>query len=336
MARLRFLMFSIALGLVCLAASQGSAQAACRLDSSDGDDDVVICDGTPDEDGIDTQRGNDMITVLEGAEVRGVESAIITGSGGDSVTNYGTIHAGKFAVDLGRGNDFFHNFGMLETQDGGIWCAPAVGHVCRVINASSGTITAPQEVIDGGSKGGGFLVLNYGTIISTEEEAVHLNSGISNIVNNHGTLQGADSAIEVFGGDARIINMGTIESKHETTIDLHAGNDLLSNWGRIISGTLPAIRAGDGNDVITNWGSITARNESRQDAAIAAEGGDDRITLQGEVAETGSGHAVVEAGFGSDTVTIKGGMIIGLVNGDDFTGSELGDHDVLIFALSGS
>jgi hypothetical protein len=272
MSKRRTVYFILALALLGLAAQAPRfAHADCRVTSSTGSDDTVVCADSNDTDGINTGYGNDQLTVQAGIEVgHSAGSPIRTESGNDMVTNYGVILGGTNGIHTGVGTDRVDNYGRIETNDAPVTCTPAAGQICTIYNHTTGEIRANLEVIDTNGWGE-VIVYNDGTLHSTIEEGIHLHNSPWNTVKNKGTIYGGSTGIEVFPGAASITNSGEIRADNETAIDLHDWADTVFNSGTIESYTLPAIRAGGGTDTITNTGSIVGDTDLPKEGLVSAE-----------------------------------------------------------------
>lgn len=316
------------------------ADAACVITGSSGEDDTVICTSTPqDTNGIYTGYGNDTLTIRSDAVVSSPGDAVITYYGDDKVLNYGTVRGGDDAVDLGRGQDTLNNYGLIEaTGDAAVMCFPQSGQRCYINNYTAGRINAVYETLDITSMGGDVYIYNTGLIYSQIEEAIHIHNAPFARVNNKGTLEGGAAGIEVYPGVGNITNYGTIIAYHEWAVDTYHSSDIVINYGSgvIRSYAMSAVMTEGGDDTIKNYGTIYTELDVAAQGSISSEDGNDRITTSGAIAEAGVSGIAVEAGYGSDTVTVEGGTIDGLILGDDYGGRRASDYDVLIFRLTSS
>lgn len=319
------------------------AQARCFTTGSSGNDDIVLCNQPPDAEGIDTGIGDDRIAIEIKVDMYTPQSTIVTGPGDDTVVNYGALRSDIDPIDLGTGRDVFRNFGTLNGMDDGAGCAPAPGEVCAIYNY--GSVTAVYEALDYRGSGGNGYIYNEGTITSTAEEALHLRLGQYYEVINKGLISAGTSAVEVYEAQLSLTNHGTIETAGqneagrtfaEYAVNADNFDDQLTNTGTISNASGPALGMGGGSDLVQNSGTITATNTNPQRSAVMGEDGNDRIVTSGTIRELGQGHAAIEAGHGSDTVVIQGGIVDGLITGDHSAGSRRGDSDTLIFQFSGS
>jgi hypothetical protein len=329
----------------------GSALAKCEITTNNGNDDIVICNNPPDTDGVYTWDGNDRITVEHDVVMETFATTIDTGAGDDRVYQYGTLYTvggieGEYdPVNLQSGSDAFFNYGVLESSDDGVGCAPRTGETCRIYNYEGASITAAREAVDFRSEGGSGYIYNAGTIISPTQEAIHLNQGEFYEIFNKGIIRSGSSGIEVYRATMHLTNLGLIDAAsnkesganfQEYAVNFDRGNDSLINYGTINSANNTAVGAGQGNDVIENYGTISAQNSDAAMSVIEGEDGNDVIINSGTISELGNGHAAIEGGHGSDTVIIRGGTISGLITGDQETGGRANDWDTLIFEFKGT
>jgi hypothetical protein len=329
--------------IVCLILPQSIAFADCRITStSNGSDDIVLCTANPkDNDGIATLDGADTVTIEAGAEVGGYIStenavAIDTGRGSDTVNNYGTIRVPYDGVHLRDGsNDVLNNYGLIDAGDDGVWCTPYGSTQSCTIN-NFGTISSINETLDINDQGAKVIVYNEGTIVSAEQEAVHLIGPTGNQITNKGLIKGVRNAIETYGGQTTLVNSGTIHSTGQLALDLDPSADTIYNYGNIRSDVEPAIDLSSGNDTLYNYGLIEAWNDSTTDSVIEGGYGNDLIVNKGDILENKRGFAAIEGGYANDTVIIQGGTIEGMIHGDGDYGTRDGDIDVLVFEFAGS
>lgn len=314
-----------------------AARADCRITSSSGSDDVVVCSNPPDTNGIFTGYGNDTVTVNADTSVVTAGDAIGTSYGSDVVTNRGLIRSGDDSVDLGRGSDRVNNYGRIDTSvDAAVMCFPQSGQTCRVVNYASGVIAAPLETIDVVGNGGNLIVTNEGSIISSIEEGIHSHNVETTTLINRGTIQGGSAGIEVYPGVGKITNYGTIVATNEGAVDTYHRSDTIVNYGTIRSMGMSAIVSEGGSDVIKNFGTIYTEVNYASQGSISADDGNDQITNRGSLTEAGASRIAIEGGFGSDTVIVEGGAINGLILGDDVSGRRSGDWDILAFQFTSS
>lgn len=203
-------------------------------------------------------------------------SGIITNTntaGGDAVngdnsaawtlTNYGTISA---TLTSSNGINFYA---------GGL-----------VINAAGGLIAGPNAVQIGGTAG---TVLNAGTILSTQQYGVRLESGgtVSNLAGTSGsaqiiggatgvqlllaggevsngasgstaaTISGSTYGVWSLNGATTVTNYGTIAGT-ESGILLAAGGSVTNGIGGVVTATNRGIRIGAGGGSVDNTGVIQA------------------------------------------------------------------------------
>lgn len=319
---------------------RGVALADCHITGSSGDDDVVACSNPADTDGIATGNGNDTITVEIDTEVHTTDNvtAIDAGFGDDKVYLYGLVTSPSQTdtIDMRGGSDLFENYGRIDSGDDGVWCAPATGNTCTIRNF--GTIYSTNESIDVYGKGGNVVISNSGSIESLLQEGMHLLSEVNTLymVTNSGTIEGRRNGVEVGWGRLSMSNSGTIISQVEVGVKTGGHADWLNNTGSIQTNGDPALELGPSTDVLLNSGTISASNTtSDYESAVAMEAGRDEVTNSGDIIITGKGLYSIEAGTGSDTVTIKGGTINKLIYGDDHEGSDAADYDILVFEFTG-
>lgn len=312
--------------MVCSLVPLGSAFADCRVQSSNGSDDIVVCANPADTDGIRTGGGNDNVTVNADTEVRG-DRAIDTGTGHDTVTNRGTARGNTAAIFFDQGSDTLHNYGTITSGDHAARCFPQSGQTCTLNNYA--TINVSGEAFDIVSSSGRTVITNSGTITSSTQEAVHGHGYGTFEVTNTNTMTTRRQSVEVYYGTGIIVNRGSMSATDFATIDTDRGNDQITNSGSLRSERAPVIETAGGNDVIRHSGNATSRNSSSGGGVIDAGSGNDNITVSGSLTEVGSGYAAIKAGSGSDTVIIEGGAYNRVIDG----GSE---SDTLTFRFSGS
>jgi hypothetical protein len=309
-----------------------SALADCQTQSSNGDDDVVLCANPADTNGIYTGGGNDTITVNADTQVSATSSRTIdTGLGDDVVTNRGTASGVISTFYLDQGNDTFYNYGMVTSGDHAARCFPQAGQTCTLHNYS--TIHTDGEALDIVSTGGHTVIYNSGTITSDTQEPMHVHGGTSQITNT-GTLAGRRQAIEVYEGSTIIVNEGTATAVDFAAIDTHHLNDDVTNRGYVRSETMQAIMTAGGNDTIRHYGTAVANNLDVSGAVIDGGRSGDTIIAGGDITEIGNGTAAIRGGSGSDTIIIEGGVFNRVIDGDEY--ADNGYTDVLIFRFTGT
>jgi hypothetical protein len=184
-------------------------------------DDNTLCDDDPD--GVLNPAGADAITVQDGATLTG---PIVTGDGGDTITNNGTI---AVALDNGLGV-WAVGDGSTVTNNGAITTSGTDAEGIYVQGSSTvvnnGTITTAGASDSEGvaAYDGNNTVVNTGTITTTDPDATGIDTG------------GGPGSAASFSGDDTVINSG----------------DILTNGGAV------GIATGEGNDtVVIQGGTIT-------------------------------------------------------------------------------
>jgi hypothetical protein len=315
-----------------------NALADCHITTTSAGNDTVICSNPADTNGINTGSGNDTLTVNADTSVSsgtGV-TAINMGSGTDTVYQRGRITAGGDAINMGGGNnEVLNNYGTVTAQDDGFWCTIASGQLCTINNY--GPVTSVNENIDISNNGGRLVLRNTSTITSTAQEAVHLHGPGTAEITNDGTLKTSSrQVIEVYQGTLILTNNGTIQNTggNYAAVQCYTASDRITNRGTIIA-TGPAIYTYAGNDIISHLGgSMSGKNTASNRGVIEGGSGNDTITVNANLTETGSGGAVIEAGPGSDSVIIQGGTFNKVIDGDEI--GYNGDYDTLTFRFTGT
>src|SRR5687768_9935948 len=94
-----------------------NAMADCQIQSSSGDDDIILCANPADPNGIVTGGGNDTVTVNADTQVSATSSRTIdTGMGDDVVTNRGTVSGNTSTIFMDQGNDTLYNYGTITAS----------------------------------------------------------------------------------------------------------------------------------------------------------------------------------------------------------------------------
>jgi len=319
-----------------LMVSTSTALAECKWASRSGDNEVVICQGSPQTSTLSMSAGNDKVTIRSDGEVNTAGYAIHTGGGNDEIFNNGLIKSKQNSVDMSTGTDWMENRGTIRGGDDGLRCAPRTGETCTLRNLGwDAWVTGINEALEINSTGGRTVIHNEGRISSTSQEGVHLHGLGTYEVTNLGEIRGWRTAVESYQGDVVLTNYGTIYSWRLMAVELHDGNDIVINYGEFTTGGWqPAINTWLGNDRVENYGIMVSRNDEAADSTIETSYGDDVIVNSGTVRETRDGYAAIEAGSGSDTVIIQGGLIEGLIAGDSDEGGS--GFDTLIFQIQGT
>lgn len=305
------------------------ALALCGATDTIGNDDIVVCSNPPDTDGVDTNSGNDHITVLADTTVSAtITNTIDSGYGNDVIDNFGTIRARMDAINTHNGNDVINNRGKIESSEDGVVCAPGVDRICTLNN--SGSIYAAFEPVDIIGEGGKFVLNNEGTLYSTEQEAIHVHGGpVVEITNTaSGRMDGWRNSLEVWDAGLTLNNAGVIHSRGQTGLVTAAYPDVITNTGTISSAADPAVFLGDGNNTLTNRGTLKTRLNDAAEVVVMTGNHDDTIINSGSIIDEGAGAYAIYASSGNDTLIIEGGTINKPVHG-------AGGSDALVFRFAG-
>jgi hypothetical protein len=338
MKKLRVWASALIAVIVCLMIlPDGAALADCRWMSGSSGNDNYVCTSPTDTNGVNTGSGNDTVYVQAGVAVTSPGDAIYTGSGNDRVENRGIVTGGDDGVDMATGTDRLDNYGTIDAFDAAYWCTGGSGLACTVYNYGGARLEADNETVDiYSTTGGTFILENSGTIVSIGQEAVHIHGTTDNRITNRGTIQGPRNTVESAGGAINLTNYGTMYSNGQSAVLGTGRVDTIVNRGTMRSDRDPAIWGSGGNDQISNYGTARSQCTASYKAVIEGGNGNDVITTRGTISDVGSCGASIEGGYGSDTIIVEGGSINDVMNGDDSSGANAGDSDILVFRFTSS
>lgn len=253
----------------------------------------------------------------------------VSSSGDENeVENRGSI-SGSTGVYFGGDENLLENDGMIRGD--GDYSSSAAYQAGVAVSGQNNLIQNGEDgqIIGSGDDVAGVRLLynSEGTVIENEGEILsndwygvdfsYLNGNVEAVLENSGTVQGAEAAFHGGVGEDLVINEGEMIGD----VLMHDGNDIFRMVG---DGTVDGIiDGGEGNDQIIGGRSEDTIYGGEENDRIKAKGGDDMV-------DAGDDDDFVNAGGGSDEIngntgddTLKGG------GGNDVVDGGFG-HDTLL------
>jgi len=155
---------------------------------------------------------------------------------------------------------------------------------------------------------------NHGTIDS-DDDAIQLNNADDNSINNHGIVIADDDGVQLTNdSDNNVLNnYGSIEARNRGVKILDSMGNTVNNYGRIESTDNQGIWLRDGdNNKVNNYGSIIANDDG-----IRLNGGSSGNTINnyGTIRSGASGIDIID-GNGNNTINNNGKIFIDDIGGN--------------------
>jgi hypothetical protein len=255
--------------------------------------DYTISSNSTLQNGGNTIGDGDTLTLQEDSSLNVAGDAIFS-SDGPRVEVYGDIVSGEDGVQLGASSTF------ILHSDGSVSAGNATNENGVEITGSNATVDIYGSVDayyfgiwDGGASNTGsiFTVHNGGSIISSNNDGVHLNGPNTLVV--YGVIESnGDDAVD-FEGPATLRLYGTLKSDSGEAIEVDDGASIYVNEGARIIGGIAVKDLGDSNlyfDVGSSM-SYVFETTNTSGASWTLQDMDGRTVVEGSAMAAGIGNA---------------------------------------------
>jgi hypothetical protein len=265
-------------------------------------------------------------TVTGGENVFGIDATSMDRTWPTASTSVEKVNGEVISESNTAGTQDYRSHAQIEVKTDSLNLAVAgtAGHVAGLyaagadgrlevssLNNTDMRVTIACTITESGLNGIALEAVRggYVSIVSGDgNDAVTLGG---DIVAQHG---GGTITVDTGDGNDTVSLQGKIvaASNAEVSILSGGGNDVVTLNGGILAsgGGKVTVDAGDGNNTVSVDGDIVANNWATDGVSIRSGGGNDVITLNGNITTEWGGKVTVDAGDGNNTVSLNGDIAV--------------------------